>query len=261
MNPLRYPSRAGALLVGILFMTALADRAIAETPPSSAADWMVVTEIFQGDDATPVEAHEIALRGGVYYDFPTAPDQPWTIFDLPRSRIILLDRQRELRTSVPIEDLIHLAARAEAEVTDAVHRKRFGMDAVPTQTGDLRFALEYEGTQYEVTGRRFDDTAIAIQYGRFVDWACRLNIARPRGVPPFARIKLNELMIRNNALPKRTLVTLTRRIGSEGVPAKIRLRSATSVPAEISAGLADRIKDAQTMRVVFQDIPWDQYEH
>jgi len=68
-------------------------------------------------------------------------------------------------------------------------------------------------------------------------------------------------MIRNNALPNERFVTLTRANRQRGVPAKIRLRSATSVPRGDSApGLADRIKDAQTMRVVFpKDIPLGQF--
>lgn len=228
---------------------------------TAASQWMVVTQIFQGDQHEPSETHHIAFQNGIYYDFPSDLNQVCTVFDLPRSRIVLLDRKRQLQTSVLTEDLIHLAARAEAEVIDATHRQRFGMDAQPTQTGELRFALSYTDTQYDVFGERSPETAMAVQYGRFVDWVCRLNIARPRGVPPFARIKLNALMTGRNVLPRETHVTMTRYVGTERIPATIRLRSTTVVSSEIEEGVIAQIKDAQTMRVVFPDVPWDEYEH
>lgn len=223
--------------------------------------WMAVSHIYQGDDPNPVETHHVVFKNGIYYDFPADDQQPWTIFDLNASRVILLDRQRQIRTSVPTDDLVQLAARAEAEITDPVDRQRYGMDAVPTRSGELQFDVAYADTRYRVTGTRPGAPKLAAEYGRFVDWACRLNVARPRGVPPFARMKLNAVMTRQNVLPKETAVTLTRHIGAERIPAQIRLRSTTVIQDDLTASINKQVKDAQSMRVIFQEIPWDQYEH
>ncbi len=223
--------------------------------------WMVTTRVFQGSETTPAETHAIAYQNGVYYDFPADENQPWTIFDLPRDQVVLLDREHRQRTSLTTEQLMQLTAHAQTGITDAQQRERFGMDAEATQTNDLQFAVQYTDTQYQVTGVRPAHADITAQYGRFVDWVCRLNIARPRGVPPFARMKLNALMTSQNVIPKETSVTLTRYLGTNRTPATIRLKSTTMLEREIEDRLMGQIQDAQTMRVVFQEVPWEQYEH
>lgn len=223
--------------------------------------WMAITHIYQGDHPAPVDTHHVVYENGSYYDFSDDESQPWTIFDLPSSRVILLDRKRQLRTSVPTKDLIQLAARAEAEITDPTDRGRYGMDAVPSRTSDGQFSVSYADTVYRVTGIRPDMPSLAVEYGRFVDWACRLNVARPRGVPPFARMKLNAVMTSAKLLPAETAVTLTRHIGADRTPAKIRLRSTTTIDRQLTDAMTQRINDAKSMRVLFQEIPWDQYEH
>ena len=232
-----------------------------ESTKTSQRQWMVVTNVFQGSEKTPAETHAIVYQNGVYYDFPADENQPWTIFDLPRDQVILLDIKHRQRTSLPSDDLIRLTARAQAEITAPDQRGRFGMDAEATQSNELQFAVTYADTQYQVTGVRPTDPDIAAQYGQFVDWVCRLNIARPRGVPPFARMKLNALMTSRNVMPQETSVILTRHLGENRTPATIRLRSTTMLEQKINDRLLGQIQDAQTMRVVFQVVPWSEFEH
>ncbi|MCM2371291.1 hypothetical protein [Aporhodopirellula aestuarii] len=251
-----------ALLIASLCLVAF-DNASADDPQSLPAvgPWMAVTHVFQGDEPQPAETHHVVFSNGIYYDFPSDPKQPWTIFDLPRSSVVLLDRERQMRTSVATEDLIRLSARAESEVTDPADRTRFGMDAQPTRVSENEFDVAYAETHYRVTAIRPDSPSVAAEYGRFVDWVCRLNVARPRGVPPFARMKLNAIMTDHHVMPRETVVTLTRHIGVDRTPAKIRLRSTTTIHDQITASINKQIKDTQSMRVLFQEIPWDQYEH
>lgn len=247
----------GALVIATSAASHAQDTFVSATAPQH---WAALTEVFQGDAKHPAETHQIAFQNGIYYDFPTAEGQPWTIFDLPQSRVILLDRERQQRTSIPTDDLVRLTARAQSEITDAEQRARFGMDAQPIQSGETQFSLRYDDTEYHITGVRADDTDVAAQYGRFVDWVCRLNIARPKGVPPFARMKLNALMTQQNVLPRETTVTITRHLGTDRTAATIRLRSLTSVHGEIDDSLAAQIHDAKSMRVVFKEVSWDHDE-
>jgi len=101
---------------------------------------------------------KFALRGGVYYDSRPPRINLGRFLICRESRNHFARSQRELRTSVPSKDLIfHSPARAEAEVTRRGARKRLdgrGSD----QNRRLAFLRwSYEGTQYEVTGRRFDE--------------------------------------------------------------------------------------------------------
>ncbi len=263
MIPKRGECGVFTVLTCAIALTTSTDVFTQETIVSATAPqtWAVVTEVFQGDAKRPAETHHIAFQNGIYYDFPTAEGQPWTIFDLPQSRVILLNREQQQRTSIPTEDLVRLTARAQSEITDAEQRARFGMDAQPTQSSDTQFSLRYDNTEYHINGMRTADADVAAQYGRFVDWVCRLNIARPRGVPPFARMKLNALMTGQSVLPRETTVTITRYLGADRTAATIRLRSMTFLSDEIDDSLTAQIHSAQSMRVVFKEIPWDQYEN
>jgi len=214
-----------------------------------------------------VESHEIAVcGGGGVLKFPDPPRSTLTILICRRSGIILLDRQRELANQRPqSRNLIHLARPCEAEVTDAVHRKRFGWTRFRPKPATCVCVWSSEGTSTRSPGERFDDTAIAIPVtDGSSDWACSAQHRPTAGAcRPSLGCKLNELMIRNNAYPNERVVTLTRANRSEGVPPKSACVSAqTSVPRRSAADSPDRIKDAQTMRVVFPRHPVGRkYEH
>lgn len=230
-----------------------------ETGPSSTL--FIVTEIFQGQLPQPVETHEIAFVDGVFYDFPSDAEQPWTIFDLPQSKVVLIDRKHRQRVSVSTEDLIRLTAQADSTITDPVQRMRFGMDAEVQITGGNQFELTYDQTQYRVSASIPSEPKWAIQYGQFVDWACRLNIARPRGVPPFARMRINDTVAKQGLYPEHIEVELKRRIGEDANTVLVKLRSQTRLSSQINDQTRKRIDDTHSMRVLFKEIPWDEYEH
>lgn len=229
--------------------------------PIVANELYVRTQVYQGQQSEPVEVHEIALVDGVFYDFPSNPDQPWTVFDLPQSRVVLLDRKHQQRTSLSTEDLIGITAQADAAVTDPAARRRFGMDTEVQQGGSGEILLTYDQTRYQVETAEPEESEWAIQYGQFVDWACRLNIARPRGVPPFARMQLNEVMTRQGVYPQRVVVEMTRHVGAKPTPVLVRLNSHTAFSSTINPETRKRIEEARSMRVLFAEIPWDEYEH
>lgn len=226
-----------------------------------ADDFLVQTQVYQGSQPEPVEVHEIALIDGVFYDFPSNDDQPWILFDLPQSRIVLLDRKHRQRTSISTENLIRISAQADAAVTDPATRRRFGMDAVVRQDESGEFHLTYDQTQYRVQTVAPERSEWAILYAQFVDWACRLNIARPRGVPPFARMRLNEAMTRQGVYPQRIEVEMTRHVGVDLTPVVVRLNSQTTLSSTITPETRKRIQEARSMRVLFTEIPWNEYEH
>lgn len=225
------------------------------------AEWVWLTRVYQNDGPQPVDEHVIAWVGGAYYDFPARDDLPWTILDLPRSRVVVLDRVAKTRSSVPTEALVRLTAQAEAQIQEPGLRARFGMDAVAERVSETRFRLQYEDASYTVNGVVAEDVDQASIYGRFVDWTCRLNIARPRGVPPFARMKLNDQMTECGVLPSRTELQLQRHVGQPATAVRLKLVSQTEFQPGVSEAVRAKIDEARQMLVTFQEVPWDDYEN
>lgn len=247
------------LMSGTLVAQTVAPTSFVESVP--ARTLFAVTKIYQGQQPQPVEIHEIAMVDGVVYDFPADRDQPWTVFDLPQSQVVLLDRKHQQRTSISTEELIRLTAQADSAITDPIQRSRFGMDAEVQVLDENRFELSYDQTHYRVQASSPSQPTWAIQYSQFVDWACRLNIARPRGVPPFARMRINEVVSRAGLFPQRIDVEMTRSIGEDATAVLVRLNSQTTLSPEIGRQTQSRIDETHSMRVLFKEIPWDEYEH
>lgn len=233
---------------------------------------LITTEIFQHlgdrhrrkaskDESRPVETHHVVFQHGTYYDFSSSPDEAWVVFDLPESEIVLLDRHRQQQTRISTSTLIEMTLRANAGLTDPTQRERFGMDAVAQEGPDQTYELAYDRTRYHVTAASPTEPAWALHCGQFVDWACRLNIVRPRGVPPFARMRLNQTLVRDRLYAQQIDVEMGRTVGDDATPIVVRLTSQTQLSDEIPASIADQIRQAKSMRVLYQDIPWDQYGH
>ncbi|SMP39649.1 hypothetical protein SAMN06265222_101336 [Neorhodopirellula lusitana] len=251
------------VLLGIVVCTDVSAQTVRPasfTVPSKHQSFVVVTEVFQGGESAPVETHRIAFQDGIFYDFPSGDQRAWTMFDLPNSQVVLLNRHTQKQATASTESLIRVSAQAEASITDPQHRERLGMDATINPTSATGYEMTYKGTRYQVTASAPMDPEYAIQYGRFVDWACRLNISRPSGVPPFARMRLNAVMTQRQLLPDRIDVEMQRWVGEDSTPVTIRLNSRTVLVPEISDKIQKQIGEARKMRVTYQAIPWDQFE-
>jgi len=169
-----------------------------------------------------------------------------------------------IATKRPIEDLIHLAARAEAESPDAgASQAVLGWTPVPTQTGDLRLRWYGRHTPYEVIGATFEDTAdrdpvrtvrstgaLSAQH-RPTSGRCRPSLG--------SNSRFDDSQQRVTS--KRTLVTLTRRIAARECRPKSACPFGHGRPAEISAGLGrPKSRTLNECASFPRPSPWDQYE-
>lgn len=264
------PSLLIGWLVGFAFLTpATAQPATAqpagirqashvEAFPSKPAipDFVVTTTIASVSPSATLSRHHTVFRDGVAYDIPQLNRRFATILDLPSGRVVLLDRQNSVQCVLSTESLTKLAAAVEAEVRDPQQRERMGMNAKVVAADDGSWHVDYPGVSYRMAPADPDDQRLAIHYGQFVDWMCRLNLVRPGGVPPFGRMKANRVLTANHQIARSTRLEL---IDPDG-PAK-RFESETSWSTKVDARLSDQVAELAGMRVTFRQVPLEEFAH
>lgn len=221
-------------------------------------EFVVTTKIFRAGHGQPNSIHKNIFSGGVIHSVSPTEPRFWTLFDLTASQVVLLDRQTKTRCSVAMTALSRLAAQANAEVVDPKRRERLGMDAVVRATGPNEFQLTYPGVQYDVRAAAPADPALAIANAQLVDWACRLNLARPRGLPPFGRMRLNETLSSLGMIGIETNLHIAH--GGNGEPMmKADLQIQTEWSEGIDADSQREIEQATGYRVVYREVNWDEF--
>lgn len=219
-----FPGAARLTLLGTLIglvALALCDRTRADEDvstvayslpaPALAASFRVETEVFEGTQVKPQSQHLLLFDKGAVYDLPLGGGSTITFFDPQRSRVILLHKIQRVRTSISTDSLIQISAQARAAAIEAGAEKALGLNArvVPGQTPDT-YGIEFGGTKYTATIQPASTDGSAAEYAAFTVWACRLNIARHVGPPPFARMTLADFFAAERALPRQIKLDVRR---------------------------------------------------
>ncbi|HTU27209.1 MAG TPA: hypothetical protein VMF30_17510, partial [Pirellulales bacterium] len=68
-----------------------------------AEDFRIESRVFAGKEPKPVSENTTLFHIGIVYDF--IPDKSIAVFDKPRGRFLLLDRQRKIKAEVTVEQL------------------------------------------------------------------------------------------------------------------------------------------------------------
>jgi hypothetical protein len=185
------------------------------------------TDVFSGDDPEPFAQSITIFSEGMVYDFPQMGPGEITVFDPARGRIILLDGQRRVKTTVSTHELLEFTAAMKvkltqmggvmADTTDNPVEKESGGD-------DQWYVLGNRLVTYRVRGiePRFDEAAA--RYQQFADWYARLNATRPGSMPPFLRIELNRALVQHGLIPEEVELIVTPERGLMGRDTTIRSR-------------------------------------
>ncbi len=178
---------------------------------ASPLTFRVETDLFEGTQVKPQSQHLLLFDAGVVYDLPVGTGATVSIFDPGRSRIILLHKVQRVRTSISTESLIQISAQVRAAAIESGAERALGIGAkvVPDGTRD-RYTLEFGDTKYVVTTQSSLHEGVAAEYAAFTVWACRLNIARHVGSPPFARMTLAEFLAAEKTLPRQIKLEVRR---------------------------------------------------
>nr|WP_236696194.1 hypothetical protein [Rhodopirellula islandica] len=260
----------GGLLVPVLGMLLTSGQAMAQdfrlasrlgekSEQAGSPNFTLTTKIYFAGERNPNSVHQNIFHDGVIYSVSESDPRFLTVFDLNQSVIVLLDQQTKTRCSVSMDVLTQLTARADATVTDPKRRERLGMNARVRSLGNHRYQMTYPGVRYEVEGVVPPSPAMAVANAQLVDWACRLNIARPRGLPPFGRMRLNDELWKQSLIGVKTNLTIDRN-GADGEPV---MKANLNIESTWSEGIDDaaqrQIDQAMGHRVVYKQVNWNEF--
>ena len=180
----------------------------------SAANFAVSTKIFVQASVDPASEHRVMFDEGTAYDLPLGEDRFATIYDPVGGKVILLDRQSKVQTIVTLDDLLKVTAQAKASVTEPETQIELGLNAQVNADNQVNaddgYTIKFAGTEYFAKTETPDDSTIAAAYGRFADLALRMNILRPLGPPPFARMTLNSHIAAKGEVATESTLTIKR---------------------------------------------------
>ncbi|TWU36115.1 hypothetical protein [Novipirellula artificiosorum] len=222
---------------------------LSATAGAQPATFRVETSIFEGSSKDAVAKHLILFDGGLVYDLPIIEDRFVTVYDSPRKRVILLDRQTKTRSTIGIEDLVRITAQARSAAETREQQARLGILATPEFDPDASvYSIEFGEASYKTTVQETSDVDIALQYGQFADLASRLNLVRRIGLPPFARMSLNQRIATDGKMPKETSLAIRRGIAVD------RFRSTHQVIAYLSQSDRKQIEEAGSMLALYNEV-------
>ncbi len=178
--------------------------------PARAATFSVTTRIYVGQADSPSAEHRVLFDDGRAYDLSLSERRFATVYDSQQGQVILLDRKSEVQAVVDLEDLLKVTAEVKASVNDTENRQQLGVDAKVIAAQGNGYRIRFAGTEYYAETEKPTDPTIARDYGRFADLALRMNILRPLGPPPFARMTLNSHIAAKGEIVTLSKLTLSR---------------------------------------------------
>ncbi len=161
----------------------------------------VDTDVYVDLKDPPVKQTLTLFREGVFYDFGSDENGIVTVIDPARGRIILLNPILQTRAVVEFDVL-------QREIDSAIEQAPISMTKISkeqwsdTKDGKL-LTLGNDELTYSCTIVETPSPQFAIQYAAFADWSARLNGVYPPSLPPYLRLRLNQVVASNNAIPKR----------------------------------------------------------
>ena len=177
-----------------------------------AQDFKVTTKVFVDDGKRPVRENDTFFYGGRVFDSLAPHRAEFTVLDVRTGRIILLDASRKVKATLSLEGeggltgfTAQLKARAGQVKDDFFLNPQFDQ-TYDEATGELTLSSDRMSYRVRTSKPRYPQ-AVA-QYREFADWFARLNAVRPRNLPPFARLKLNEALATRRRLPEEVELTL-----------------------------------------------------
>ena len=190
-----------------------------------AADFRVESKVFAGDEKETISENTTLFHGGKIYDFLAKPTEI-TVYDLPRSRILLLSPSRGLQTELTVESLQEFSAKLQewsASQADPLlkfsARPQFEQQ-LNESTREASFNSQL--VTYRVVTQKAKSEEIAHQYRQFCDLSGRLNgLVNPGGLPPFPRLEVNRALDESRQLPEEVHLNIaSRRFGGKPLTAR-----------------------------------------
>jgi len=227
----------------------------------SADDFRVENQVFLGKEKEPVSRSTTIFHEGVVYDYMQEPSEA-IVFDKAAGRFILLDMARRMQSELTTEQVATFAERLrrtagaqEDPFLQFLAAPKFD-EQFDKEAGSL--SLTSPWMTYRLLLVDAGSPAIAQQYREFSDWYARLNsMLHPGSKPPFARLLLNEALVRYTVVPREVELTVTPK--KSFPPKKTTFRSRHELARRVAQSDLDRVTQTREFMAIFQRVAFEQY--
>jgi len=217
--------------------------------PASA--FRVDADIYSDPKKAPIKHTLTLFVESVYYDFEDGELGRVSVIDPQRNRIVLLDRQRQVKSEVPTGEILSKIANARVQA-DAKLSTATLKDFQDLPNGESVAVVSNESIEYRSTLSAPTLPDMAAQYAEFANWSARLNsIYAP--MPPYLRLDLNELIASRKMMPKE-LTRITRK----GIR-QSQLTCRLQVNDRLSEDDRSKVARAGAMMADFRSVPINEY--
>ena len=206
-----------------LFCFSLAVTLVASA--ATAEDFRVESKVYTADEKEPVSENTTLFQGGKVYDFLAKPTEI-TIYDLPRSRILLLSPSRGVQAELSVEALLEFNGKLQEwagsqadPLLKFAARPQFDQQ-VDEAAAEVSFNSEF--VTYRVVTQKPKGADVSRQYRQFCDLSGRLNgLTNPGGLPPFPRLEVNRALELGARIPEQVHLNIaSRRFGGKPLTAR-----------------------------------------
>ncbi len=227
---------------------------------SRADDFRIDSRVFAGKEPKAVSENTTLFHVGVVYDY--IPEKSTAVFDKPRGRFVLLDRQRHVKAEVTISQLQafcdrlqHVAAEDSNPFVRFVAEPHFDV-----ATGDKKneLVLSSPHMTYRLTTTKAQDPEACQQYREFSDWYARLNVMmNPGSTPPFPRLAVNQELYQRDLLAEQVQLTVPQQSALHRHT--VELRSEHHIAWRLLQSDLDQINETTNELTTFKPIGLDEY--
>lgn len=176
-----------------------------------ADEFRVENSIYRDGQKTPIHATlTLFPKGGVVYDFSFGADgeqiEQATVYDFPRHRFMLVDYAAGVKLEINETEVLEVLGQLLAKVeSNESLLKEAANPEFETAHGDGIFRFNGKFLKYEIHTFSPSMKRAPRDYQRFADWSARLTTLQPHGLPPNARIKINDALASEQLLPKEVI--------------------------------------------------------
>ena len=250
--------RVQAISLAVLVI-AIALTAFKSLPtPAAADDFRMETDVFSGTQVDPIVETLTIFRSQVIYDFMGPNGEEITIFDIPRGSITLVDKQREMQTSISTSQLMAFMTTVKSQPQASTKGSLLLSPQFKEQYEAAKqvLTLADERLTYRARGIRPKHPEFVERFQFFAYWYARLNATRFGNPPPFGRIKLNQSLAQHGLIPaeiERTVVLNA----TDNDTQKMRSRHLTNW--QLTDTDRKRIEQAKHCLKTYPEVPPERY--
>lgn len=235
---------------------------VATVQVATAADFRIESRVYTEKEEEPVSKSTTLFKAGMAYDFLEEPNEI-TVLDPQRGRIILLDATHRLKTEVGTAQIVEFITQMKLRAADSEQELlKFLAEPAFKETWDAQdqeLTLSSDLMTYKVTPQRAPTPDISNQYHYFSNWYAQLNaMTHAAGLPPFARAKLDDVLVRRELLPKNVELTVSMR--SRFGRRDVKLRSEHEIAWKLLGEDERRIADAHAAMAQYRQVPFDEFQ-